>query len=73
MSLFKVYTSFSLFFSVLFLLVAFIVIYDIFDEIREFQEVIEKDARKFEFYSTAASRSIAGLDKRSLFGGAVSF
>ncbi|EFO84930.1 hypothetical protein CRE_03821 [Caenorhabditis remanei] len=74
MGLIQLYSSFSLFFSILFLLVAFFVIYDIFDEINEFYEMIERDMKKFKFYSSAASRTIAGLDKqRNLFGGAVSF
>ncbi|PIC54934.1 hypothetical protein B9Z55_000417 [Caenorhabditis nigoni] len=47
MGLIQLYTSFSLFFSVLFLCVSFIVIYDIFDEIHEFYEMIETDMKKF--------------------------
>ncbi|CAL2030196.1 unnamed protein product [Caenorhabditis brenneri] len=73
MGLIQLYTSFSLFFSILFLLVSFFVIYDIFDEIHEFYNVIHADLKKFKFYSSGASRTIAGLDRKSLFGGAVSF
>ncbi|CAI2308295.1 unnamed protein product [Caenorhabditis sp. 36 PRJEB53466] len=68
----RLYTTGSLFFSILFLCVAFLVIFDIFDEINEFCGVMENDLKKFKFYASGASRTMDGIDKRLLFGGAVS-